>query len=89
MNIIIKGGEISDEEKNAYIDHVKNKNKEYIIDDLTIELDGDFVNLTYNKHPIPFERLRRITGYLTTTLDKWNDGKRAEEADRVKHGINL
>lgn len=32
-----------------------------------------------------FERLRRITGYLTTTLDKWNDAKRAEEKDRVKH----
>jgi len=36
---------------------------------------------------VGFERLRRITGYLTTTLDKWNDGKRAEEADRVKHGL--
>jgi ribonucleoside-triphosphate reductase len=33
----------------------------------------------------PFERIRRITGYLVGTLDKWNDGKRAEEKDRVKH----
>lgn len=31
------------------------------------------------------ERLRRITGYLVGTLDRWNDGKKAEEADRVKH----
>lgn len=36
---------------------------------------------------VGFERLRRITGYLTTTLDKWNDGKRAEEKDRVKHNV--
>ncbi len=37
---------------------------------------------------IGFERLRRITGYLVGTLDRWNDGKKAEEHDRVKHGLN-
>lgn len=36
----------------------------------------------------PFERIRRITGYLVGTLDKWNDAKRAEERDRVKHKVN-
>ena len=35
-----------------------------------------------------FERLRRITGYLVGTLDRWNDGKKAEEKARVKHSIN-
>ena len=35
-----------------------------------------------------FERLRRITGYLVGTLDRWNDGKKAEEAVRVKHSVN-
>ena len=34
-----------------------------------------------------FERIRRITGYLVGTLDKWNNAKRAEEKDRVKHGL--
>ncbi len=34
-----------------------------------------------------FERIRRITGYLVGTLDRFNNGKRAEERDRVKHGI--
>ena len=33
----------------------------------------------------PFERIRRITGYLVGTLDKWNNAKRAEERDRIKH----
>lgn len=33
----------------------------------------------------PFERIRRITGYLVGTLDKWNDAKRSEEKDRTKH----
>lgn len=34
---------------------------------------------------VPFERIRRITGYLVGTLDRFNNAKRAEEADRVKH----
>ena len=34
---------------------------------------------------IKFERIRRITGYLVGTMDKWNDAKKAEERDRVKH----
>lgn len=35
-----------------------------------------------------FERLRRITGYLVGTLDRWNDAKKAEEKARVKHCVN-
>ena len=34
-----------------------------------------------------FDRIRRITGYLVGTLDRFNDAKRAEEHDRVKHGV--
>ena len=37
----------------------------------------------------PFERIRRITGYLVGTLDRFNNGKRAEEKDRVKHTLPL
>ncbi len=35
-----------------------------------------------------FERLRRITGYLVGSLERWNDGKQAEERARVKHSVN-
>jgi len=42
-----------------------------------IEDDGD----------LGFERVRRITGYLVGTMDKWNDAKTAEEKDRVKHSM--
>lgn len=35
---------------------------------------------------VKFERIRRITGYLVGTLDRFNNAKRAEEHDRVKHG---
>lgn len=34
---------------------------------------------------IGFERIRRITGYLVGTMDKWNDAKKAEESERIKH----
>ena len=34
---------------------------------------------------VRFERIRRITGYLVGSMEKWNDAKRREEADRVKH----
>ena len=36
---------------------------------------------------VEFERIRRITGYLVGTLDRFNDGKTAEVKDRVKHSI--
>lgn len=36
---------------------------------------------------VGFERIRRITGYLVGTTDRFNNAKRAEERDRVKHGI--
>ena len=35
----------------------------------------------------PIDRIRRITGYLVGTLDRFNDAKKAEEQDRVKHDI--
>lgn len=36
---------------------------------------------------VKFERIRRITGYLVGTLDRFNDGKSAEVKDRVKHKV--
>lgn len=37
---------------------------------------------------VGFERIRRITGYLVGTVDRFNNAKRAEEHDRVKHTIS-
>lgn len=36
---------------------------------------------------VKFERIRRITGYLVGTTARWNDAKKAEEHDRVKHSL--
>ena len=53
------------------------------------------MNVTVNENNVKevgkdvgFERIRRITGYLVGTVDRFNDAKRAEEADRVKHGLS-
>lgn len=46
-----------------------------------------YVELAYHYENQPFHRIRRITGYLVGTLDRFNNAKRAEERDRVKHSI--
>ena len=46
---------------------------------------GDGVMEKNIGHGVRFERIRRITGYLVGGLERFNDGKRAEERDRVKH----
>ncbi len=45
-------------------------------------------NLKMMGKDISFARTRRITGYLVGTLDRFNNAKRAEEKDRVKHGCS-
>lgn len=37
---------------------------------------------------VDFERVRRITGYLVGGLERFNNGKRAEERDRVRHRLD-
>ena len=54
---------------------------------LVIETDVDDVDLTCYTEPVPFERIRRITGYLVCTLERFNDAKRAEVEDRVGHNL--
>ena len=48
--------------------------------------DG-MVDVGYIARGEKFERIRRITGYLVGTTDRWNDAKKSEEHDRVKHNI--
>ena len=85
--VTVKNGTMEKEEILAYIAHVEKQNPNRSVESMTIELDGEFVNLSYTLKPVPFERIRRITGYLVGTMDNWNDAKRAEERDRVKHSL--
>lgn len=49
------------------------------------EGDAGMVDVKYTCRKVKFERIRRITGYLVGTIDRWNNAKQAEEHDRVKH----
>ena len=47
--------------------------------------NNNFSNAERTGKGVTFERIRRITGYLVGTVDRWNDAKKAELDDRVKH----
>jgi len=84
IQVNISGDNISDEELSIYLNTVQTKQKRKITK-ANIAVDGEYVDINYTFEYVPFERIRRITGYLVGTMDKWNDAKRAEEQDRVKH----
>ena len=86
MKITVIGGEMSAKEQEQYAELAQRKNPHKTIDELTLRIcDDDYVEMSYTFEPVPFERIRRITGYLVGTTDRFNNAKRAEERDRVKH----
>lgn len=88
VEVTVNGFEsMSDREILSYIDYIQNDTEEEL-SALTISpADDGEVTLDYTLQPAKFERIRRITGYLVGTIDRWNNAKRSEEHDRVKHGL--
>ena len=84
MNVNVTGGQLSQKEIDMYIELANELHPGTT--SIDINVDGDYVDIDY--HVMPFDRIRRITGYLVGTLDRFNDAKRAEVGDRVKHGIS-
>ena len=76
--------ELSREELTSYVRRGREKYGRALLS-MDIKPDGEYADISYRTRKLPFDRIRRITGYLVGTLDKWNDGKRSEERDRVKH----
>lgn len=87
MKINVIGGKMEQSEIDEYVKHIEQENPDKKISNLDLVVDGDYVNMNYTFESLPFERIRRITGYLVGTVDRFNDGKRAEERDRVKHDL--
>ena len=87
INITVHGGTLTQEEMDATVRYAQSKYPNRELTGLDITLDGDEVELQYHLAPVPFERIRRITGYLVGTIDQWNNAKAAEEHDRVKHAV--
>lgn len=85
MQVQVIGGTLCHKEQQAYLDIIKNKHPEQIIKSVTFKVDGDFVDVEYEYDVVPFIRIRRITGYLVGSLDRFNDAKLAEVKDRLVH----
>ena len=82
----VTNGTLEQTEIQAYIDRATEK---FGVEPTHIDIKvcGDEVELEYQLGR-PFQRIRRITGYLVGTVDRFNNAKRAEEHDRVKHSIS-
>ena len=87
MEIKVIGGTLSQKEINTYVMQLKEANPDKEFKTFEFTVDGDYVDVNYTYDAVPFERIRRITGYLVGTLDRFNNAKRAEVEDRVKHSM--
>ena len=87
VNVHIVNGTLPQEEIDAYVARARDK---YGRDPLAMDIrvDGEFVDIDYDFGSVPFHRIRRITGYLVGTLERFNNAKRAEEHDRIKHNMD-
>lgn len=87
MDIVVTGGTLTEAEIEAYKEYVKRHYPYQTVTLLEIEVDPDGVHVNLKTHlrPQRFEHIRRITGYLTGDMGRWNNAKKAEEGDRVKH----
>lgn len=85
--VTVKNGTIPDEEALAYVQRGRElygKELKEVIATLDPN-EPEMIDLEYKWKEPTFQRLRRITGYLVGSLGRWNNAKRAEEHDRVKH----
>lgn len=80
--------DITEKEKQNYINFVAEKTGDIDnVESINVKDVGDGnVAIEWTlKSNTKFERIRRITGYLVGTVDRWNNAKQAELSDRVKH----
>lgn len=87
MKVTVKNGKLPQTEIDMFVEHIKVNNPDKYITGIEFTVDGDYVDVNFEYETVPFERIRRITGYLVGGLDRFNDAKRSEVEDRVKHNI--
>lgn len=87
MEVNVTGGTLSEEEIKMYVQTLKDNNPDKIIKSVNMHVQSDEIEMNYTFDSKNFERIRRITGYLVGTIERFNDAKRAEVEDRVKHSL--
>ncbi|MBR6872957.1 MAG: hypothetical protein IKN17_05570 [Ruminococcus sp.] len=88
VNVNVKNGKLSAAEIDAYVERANQLYPGKVIESIDLSVDGEYVDVDYHFADVPFQRIRRITGYLVGTVDRFNNAKRAEVGDRVKHGVS-
>lgn len=88
MSYSVEGGELTQAEAETYIRMLREQHPDQIIKNVAFKVDGEYVDVSYTYDNVPFDRIRRITGYLVGSLDRFNNAKRAEVADRVDHSVS-
>ena len=86
IEVEVDGAKLDCAEIDAYVAYAKRK-EGTALRKLIIHVEGDEVNLEYRLRQEGFERVRRITGYLVGTVDRWNSAKQHELHDRRTHGL--
>jgi len=85
IQVVIKG-KISEEELAIYLKQIQSKQTRKIIK-ADITASDEYIDVNYTFEYVPFERIRRITGYLVGTTARWNNATQGELNDRMIHGV--
>jgi anaerobic ribonucleoside-triphosphate reductase len=75
------------QEAKNYVEYVRSEVKTPLKAIKVTMCDDGKVDVSYLAKGEKFERIRRITGYLVGTTERWNDSKKSEEHERVKHNV--
>ena len=87
VQVVTTFEDCTEEEAAHYVDYVLERAQAPPTHIEVIQCEDGKVDLNYELRGPKFERIRRITGYLTGSIDSWNNSKRSEEHDRVKHEV--
>lgn len=79
--------DFTETEAKNYVDYVRERVTDPLKSIRVKLCDDGKVDVSYLAKGEKFERIRRITGYLVGTTDRWNDSKQSEEHERVKHNV--
>lgn len=86
VKVSVEGFDPSYAEIREYIKMAREESDK-AIDEIVLKMgENGCVDMDYRPKDTPFIRIARVTGYLST-LDRFNDAKQAEVADRVKHDV--
>ena len=79
--------DFTEAEAKNYVDYVRERVQTPLKRIEVKMCDDGKVDVNYEARGEKFERIRRVTGYLTGDLKSWNDAKQSEEHERVKHNV--